>query len=142
MTTAQAPTSNKIGPDVAEEIFKTICEEIGHDISKYSESEKNEATKERIIGALCSGQLDYKEGIFKLILIRPFKAGENTIKVMNIEEPDGIQLRAMAEVKKGTDDVGKAMAVLGAVTGLGLKMINKMKSRDLMVAVEVIGLFL
>jgi hypothetical protein len=48
----------------------------------------------------------------------------------------------MASVKKKGDDYGKAMAVLGSVTGHGMPVVCKMKSRDSLIAVAVMSLFL
>lgn len=132
----------KMGRDVAEEIFKGLCEDIFLDYEKFTATEKDEATKDRIVGALCSGQLVYADSVFTLRLNVPLQVGDKRIAHMKIREPNGVELRAMASVKKSNDDVGKGMAVLGAVTELGLPVINKMASRDLMVGVEVIGLFL
>jgi len=135
-------TKTVLGPEVAEVVFNEICDQLGLDPQKFKDTEKDEATKDRLTGAISTGRLEYSEEKFKLTLISPINVGSKTITYLDICEPDGVQLRSMSEVKKNNDDVGKAMAVLGSVTGLGLPVINKLKSRDLMVAVEVIGLFL
>ena len=87
------------------------------------------------------GRLEYKDEVFKQTLLKPI-TGKNEIAFLEIKEPTGVQLRGMSEVKKKNDDVGKAMSILGEVTGLGLPMINKLGSRDLMLSVGVISLFL
>ncbi len=88
------------------------------------------------------GRLVYETGVFKLQLLKPITAGSKEISFLEIPEPSGSDLREMASVQKKNDDVGKAMAVLGSVTGHGLPLINKLGSRDMMVAVGVISLFL
>lgn len=131
--------SNEImGLDVAAELFGMICEELKITADKDETGDGNK----RIISALSSGRLEYTDGVFTLKLLSPVQAGNKEIGMLTITEPDGAQLRSMSEVKKSNDDVGKGMSVLGSVTGVGLPVINKLKSRDLMVAIEVIGLFL
>ncbi|GAG90307.1 unnamed protein product [marine sediment metagenome] len=93
------------------------------------------------ISALMHGRLEYKDEVFKQTLLKPI-TGKKEITVLEIKEPTGVQLRGMSEVKKKNDDVGKAMSILGEVTGLGLPVINKLGSRDLMLSVGVISLFL
>lgn len=128
-----------LGRDVAEQQFSEICEELGIDESIFDD---DKSSKDKIITSIMSGRLEYEDGKFKQVLISPIKNGEKLISFIEITEPTGNQLREMASVKKKNDDVGKGMAVLGAVTGHGLLIINKMRSRDLMVSVGVIGLFL
>ena len=87
------------------------------------------------------GRLEYKDEVFKQTLLKPI-TGKKEILVLEIKEPTGVQLRGMSVVKKENDNVGKAMSILGEVTGLGLPMINKLRSRDLMLSVGIISLFL
>lgn len=135
-------SDNLMGKDVAEEFFDTICDELGLSSDNYKDEEDGLKTRTRLVNSIMAGRLDFADGKFTLKLLSPVKKGEKVIEMLNITEPDGVQLRSMSEVKKSNDDVGKGMAVLGAVTGEGLPVINKLKSRDLMVAIEVIGLFL
>lgn len=137
-------SKNVMGLDVAAEVFNEMCKALAIPVDKFNDSEKDEATKERLVNAIASGRLEFSPdtGDFLLKLLSPVEAGSKEVGSLTICEPDGVQLRAMSEVKKSNDDVGKGMSVLGSVTGLGLPVINKLKSRDLMVAIEVIGLFL
>ena len=141
-----------MGKDVAEKLFAQICGELKIDVAifgldedaamdgDFDEDEQDSAKK--IITALRFGYLKYDNMIFTLKLKAPLKKESSTIDNLVIKEPSGVQMRGMTKVKKKRDDVGKAMAVLGEVTGLGLPIINKLGSRDLMVAVGVISLFL
>ena len=129
-----------IGRDVAEEMLQVIYDDLGID-SDVEDEDEDKATTKKIITALMHGRLEYKDEIFKQKLLKPI-TGKKEILFLEIKEPTGVQLRGMSEVKKKNDDVGKAMSVLGEVTGLGLPIINKLGSRDLMLSVGVISLFL
>lgn len=132
---------SKIGRDVAEEMLKNIYDDLGIDGDLINEDDEEDKSEKRIISALMHGRLEYKDEVFKQTLLKPI-AGNKEILFLEIKEPTGVQLRGMSEVKKKNDNVGKAMSVLGEVTGLGLPVINKLGSRDLMLAVGVISLFL
>lgn len=132
----------KMGKDVATEIFNGMTEELGIPFENFTDTDEAEKTKSRLVNAFMTGRLEYTEGVFTQHLLKPIQTGEKSIEEIVINEPSGQQLRAMSEVKKDSDTVGKGMAVLGEVTGLGLPVINKFGSRDLMLSVEVIGLFL
>lgn len=129
-----------IGRDVAEEMLQVIYDDLGID-SDVEDEDEDKATTKKIITALMHGRLEYKDEIFKQKLLKPI-TGKKEILFLEIKEPTGVQLRGMSEVKKKNDNVGKAMSVLGEVTGLGLPIINKLGSRDLMLSVGVISLFL
>lgn len=132
-----------MGKDVAEEMFKEICEDLGLDMTLLEDDEdEGRASIKKIISALQYELLTYSNEVFMLKLRKPIQKGDGEIAELEIKEPTAIQLRGMSSVKKKNDDVGKAMAVLGEVTELGLPIINKLKSRDLMVAVGVMSLFL
>jgi len=131
----------KLGFEVAEKQFFDILSEL--EIEKDSfDGKDEESTKKKIISAIMSGRLEYNDQAFKLQLLKPLKKGDKTTSFINIVEPTGTQLREMATVRNKNDDVGKGMAVLGSITGLGLPVINKMGSRDLLLSVSVLGLFL
>ena len=130
-----------IGRDVAEEILKGIYDDLSIDGELIEEDDEGKASTKKIISALMHGRLEYKNEVFKQKLLKPI-TGKKEISFLEIKEPTGVQLRGMSEVKKKNDDVGKAMSILGEVTGLGLPMINKLGSRDLMLSVGVISLFL
>lgn len=131
-----------IGEDVATQFFEKMVEELGIPLENFGETDDAEKTKSRLVNAFMTSRLEYESGIFRQHLLKPIKTGEKMVEFITIEEPSGQQLRAMSDVKKDSDTVGKGMAVLGEVTGLGLPVINKFGSRDLMLSVEVIGLFL
>ena len=130
-----------IGREVAEEMLQNIYDELGIDSDIFEEDEDGKDSTKKIISALMHGRLEYKDEVFKQKLLKPI-AGKKEITFLEIKEPTGVQLRGMSEVKKKNDDVGKAMSILGEVTGLGLPIINKLGSRDLMLSVGVISLFL
>ena len=130
-----------IGRDVAEAMLQEIYDDLGLDGELIEEEDEGKASTKKIISALMHGQLEYKDEVFKQTLLKPI-AGNKEILFLEIKEPTGVQLRGMSEVKKKNDDVGKAMSILGEVTGLGLPVINKLGSRDLMLGVGVISLFL
>lgn len=132
---------NIIGRDVAEEMLQGIYDGLGIDRDIIEEDDEGKASTKKIISALMQGRLEYKDEVFKQILLKPI-TGKKEITFLEIKEPTGVQLRGMSEVKKKNDDVGKAMSILGEVTGLGLPMINKLGSRDLMLSVGIISLFL
>ena len=131
-----------LGEDVAREMLKGIYEDLCIDVSLIDDDDESKSTEKKMISALMYGRLEYKDEIFKQTLIKPITTGKKEIAFIEIKEPTGAQLRGMAIVKKKNDDVGKAMAILGEVTGLGLPVINKLKSRDMMVSVGVVSLFL
>ena len=131
-----------LGEPVAREMLKGIYSDLCIDISTMDDDDDSKSTEKKIISALMHGRLEYKDEVFKQTLIKPIKVGGKEVSYIEISEPDGAQLREMSKVKKKNDDVGKAMAILGAVTGHGLLAINKLKSRDLMVSVGVVSLFL
>lgn len=130
-----------IGREVAEEMLQLIYDELGIDGDLIEEEDEGKASTKKILSALMHGRLEYKDEIFKQKLLKPI-AGKKEILFLEIKEPTGVQLRGMSEVRKENDNVGKAMSILGEVTGLGLPMINKLGSRDLMLSVGVISLFL
>ncbi len=133
------------GTEVAEQMLDEICESMDIDIDIVFDSDDDDGgkpTRKKLVSAISYGRLEFEDEKFKLILVKPFTAGSKEITHLNICEPTGVQLRGMAKIKKKRDDVGKAMAILGEVTGLGLPIINELHSRDLMVAVSVISLFL
>jgi len=138
---AGIPTKTIIGRDVAEEMLKVIYDDLGLDSALIEEDDEGQASTKKIISALMRGQLEYREEVFTQKLLKPI-VGKKEILYLEIKEPTGVQLRGMSEVKKKNDDVGKAMSILGEVTGLGLPIINKLGSRDLMLSVGVISLFL
>ncbi len=130
-----------IGREVAEEMLQNIYDSLGLDGELIEDEDEGKASTKKIISALMQGRLEYKDEIFKQKLLKPI-TGKKEITFLEIKEPTGAQLRGMSQVKKKNDDVGKAMSVLGEVTGHGLPMINKLGSRDLMLSVGVISLFL
>lgn len=130
-----------IGKDVAEKMLENIYDDLCID-SDMLDDDENKSSEKKIISALMQGRLDFKDEVFKQTLIKPISAGKKEISFIEIKEPTGAQLRGMSQVKKKNDDVGKAMAILGEVTGLGLPVINKLGSRDMMLSVGVISLFL
>ncbi len=130
-----------IGREVAEEILKGIYDDLSLDGELIEEDDEGKASKNKIISALMQKRLEYENKIFKQTLLEPI-TGKRDISFLTIKEPIGVQLRGMSEVKKKNDDVGKAMSILGEVTGFGLPMINKLGSRDIMLSVAVISLFL
>lgn len=130
-----------IGREVAEEMLQGIYDDLGIDGELIEEEDEGGASTKKIISALMYGRLEYKDEVFKQTLLKPI-TGKKEITFLEIKEPTGVQLRGMSEVRKKNDDVGKAMSILGEVTGLGLPMINKLGSRDLMLSVGVISLFL
>ena len=130
-----------IGREVAEEMLQNIYDELGIDGDIIEEDDEGKASTKKIISALMYGRLEYKDEVFKQTLLKPI-TGKKEILFLEIKEPTGVQLRGMSEVKKDNDNVGKAMAILGEVTGLSLLQINKLKSRDLMLSVGIISLFL
>ena len=130
-----------IGREVAEEMLQSIYDDLGIDGDLIEEDDEGKSSTKKIISALMHGRLEYENEVFKQTLLKPI-TGKKEITFLEIKEPTGVQLRGMSEVKKKNDDVGKAMSILGEVTGLGLPMINKLGSRDLMLAVGVISLFL
>jgi hypothetical protein len=137
--------TEKIGREVAEEIIGNIYLELGlvHIMYKIGDDfDDFKSTHDKLLNSIMLGQLEYADSVFKLTLLSPITVGEKEITALEIKEPSGSDLREMASVKNKNDDVGKAMAVLGSVTGLGLPVINKLKSRDMMVSVSVISLFL
>ena len=136
------PHGYKMARDVGEKVFEEMCHELGIDEYYFKETDDGEEGKNKLIHAFCSGHLEYENRAFTLNLKVPIQTGKTAIPVLKIDEPDVTQLRSMSIIKKKNDDFGKAMAVLGAVTGLGIPVMNKMKSRDSMVAVGAISLFL
>lgn len=130
-----------IGRDVAEEMLQVIYNDLGIDGELIEDEDEGKASTKKIISALMHDRLEYKDEVFKQKLLKPI-TGKKEILFLEIKEPTGVQLRGMSEVKKKNDDVGKAMSILGEVTGLGLPIINKLGSRDLMLSVGVISLFL
>ena len=134
-----------LGRDVAEEMLNEICESLGIDTEIVFDDDDDEgagkSSKKKIISALMYGRLEYQDEVFKQKLIKPI-TGKKEVTHLEIKEPTGVQLRGMSQIKKKNDDVGKAMAILAEVTGLGMPMINKLGSRDLMLSVGVISLFL
>lgn len=130
-----------IGRDVAEAMLQEIYDDLGIDGDLIEEDDESKSSTKKIISALMHGRLEYKDEVFKQKLFKPI-TGKKEILLLEIKEPTGVQLRGMSEVKKKNDDVGKAMSILGEVTGLGLPMINKLSSRDLMLSVGIISLFL
>ena len=130
-----------IGREVAEEMLQNIYDELGIDGDIIEEDDEGKASTKKIISALMYGRLEYKDEVFKQTLLKPI-TGKKEILFLEIKEPTGVQLRGMSAVKKENDNVGKAMSILGEVTGLGLPMINKLRSRDLMLSVGIISLFL
>ena len=130
-----------VGREVAEEMLQVIYDDLGIDGELIEDEDEGKASTKKIISALMQGRLEYKDDVFKQKLLKPI-TGKKEILFLEIKEPTGVQLRGMSEVKKKNDDVGKAMSILGEVTGLGLPMINKLGSRDLMLSVGVISLFL
>ncbi len=133
------PTIKK---EIAEEMFQGILDDLGLDMDFLLGEKDDKSTINRLVLSIMHGRLKYEKELFTQTLIKPVKKGDKQITELTIYEAKGVQLRGMSDVKKDNDDVGKAMAVLGEVTGLGLPVINKLKSRDLMVAVGVISLFL
>jgi len=131
-----------IGRDVADEMLKNIYDDLCIDQDIISEDEDGKSSEKKIISALMHGRLEYKDEIFTQKLIKPISAGKKEISSIVIKEPTGGQLRGMSQVKKKNDDVGKAMSILGEVTGLGLPVINKLGSRDMMLSIGVVSLFL
>lgn len=127
--------------EVAEAMLQRIYDELGIDGDLIEEDDEGKTSTKKIISALMHGRLEYKDEVFKQTLLKPI-TGKKEILVLEIKEPTGVQLRGMSAVKKENDNVGKAMSILGEVTGLGLPMINKLRSRDLMLSVGIISLFL
>jgi hypothetical protein len=132
----------KIKKEIAEEMLQGILDDLGIDMDDLSGDEDEKTSIKKIVSSIMYGRLKYENEIFTQTLLKPIKKGDKQITEITICEPEGVQLRGMAQVKKNNDDVGKAMAILGEVTKLGLPVIQKLKSRDLMVAVGVISLFL
>ena len=141
----QPKTKTVIGRDVAEEMLNEICKSLDLDLEIVFDDDDDDnagrASKKKIISALMHGRLEYDKEVFKQTLIKPL-TGKKEVTYLEIKEPTGVQLRGMSQIKKKNDDVGKAMAILAEVTGLGMPMINKLGSRDLMLSVGVISLFL
>ena len=130
-----------IGREVAEEMLQNIYDELGIDGDLIDEDDEGKASIKKIVSALMYGRLEYKDEVFKQKLLKPI-TGKKEILFLEIKEPTGVQLRGMSELRKENDNVGKAMSILGEVTGLGLPVINKLGSRDLMLSVGIISLFL
>lgn len=138
-----AGTKTIIGRDVAEEMLQGIYDDLKIDAELFDEEDEGQSSKKKIISALMQGRLEYKDEVFKQTLLKPLMGKEGSLEdVLTIKEPTGVQLRGMSQIKNKRDDVGKAMAILAEVTGLGMPMINKLGSRDLMLSVGVISLFL
>ena len=131
-----------IGRDVAEEMLQGIYDDLGIDGDLIEEEDEGTASTKKIISALMHGRLEYKDEVFKQKLLKPITFEKKEILFLEIKEPTGVQLRGTSQVKNKNDDVGKAMAILGEVTGRGLPVINKLGSRDLMLSVGVVSLFL
>ena len=130
-----------IGRDVAEEMLKNIYDGLCIDPDMLDDND-GKSSEKKIISALMQGRLEFKDECFIQTLIKPLSIGKKEISSITIKEPTGAQLRGMSEVKKKNDDVGKAMSILGEVTGLGLPVINKLGSRDMMLSIGVVSLFL
>jgi len=130
--------TEKVSKDVAEEMLKNILDELSINEAFTGDDEQS---KKKLINAIMAGRLEFVDGVFKQTLMSPVVMGEKKITEIEIYEPDGTQLREASTVK-GSDDIGKSMAILGAVTGLGLPVMNKLKTRDLMLGVGVMSLFL
>ena len=133
--------NEKMGKEVAEKMLNNIYTDLGISID-IVDDEDDQSTRNKLVNAIMMGRLEYDKNIFKLKLLKSIVVGKKEIFVLDIPEPSGSDLREMSIVKKKNDDVGKAMAVLGSVTGHGLPVIDKLGSRDMMVAVGVISLFL
>ena len=127
---------SKISKEVAAEMLEKIQSDLGIDTG-----DDDKDSNKKLVTSIMSGRLTFVDGVFKQTLMSPVVMGEKKITEIEIDEPDGTQLRAASSVK-GNDDIGKSMAILGAVTGLGLPVINKFKTRDLMVAIGAMSLFL
>lgn len=136
------PYGYKMGRDVGEKVFEDMCHELGIDEHEFKETDEGEDAKNKLVHAFCTGCLEFENSVFTLNLKTPIQAGKKEISVLTIPEPDGAQLRSMSMIKKKNDDFGKALAVLADVTRLGMPVMNRMKSRDSMIAVAVISLFL
>lgn len=134
--------SAKLGREVGEKMFENMCEELGLDTDEYKNTDEGESSKNKLVHAFCTGALEYDEFVFTQNLKTPIQVGGKLVTTITIVEPDSTQLRSMAIIKKKNDDVGKALAVLGEVTGLGLQVVGLLKSRDSMISVAVISLFL
>jgi len=132
-----------MGREVAETNLNEVLETIGIDPLFFGEGD-DKSTKEKLIEGIASGRVQFNNENFSFTirLLRPIMVGDKEHQTIRIDEPEGVHLREMASIKNKNDEVGKCIAVLGSVTGLGLPVINKMKSRDLMLSVAVIGLFL
>ena len=130
-----------MGREVAEEMLQLIYDELGIDGDLIEEDDEGKASTKKIISALMHGRLEYKDEVFKQKLLKPI-TGKKEILFLEIKEPTGVQLRGMSVVKKENDNVGKAMSILGEVRGRRFSVINRLGSRDLMLSVGVISLFL
>ena len=136
------PYGYKMSRAVGEKVFEDMCHDLGIDEYNFKETDDGEDSKNKLVHAFCTGYLEYENTIFTLRLRTPIMVGPKELSVLTIPEPDSLQLRATSQVKKKNDNVGQALAVLGDVTKKGLPVMNKLKSRDSMVAVAVISLFL
>jgi len=132
----------KMGREVAEQNLSDICAELGLELAELQNDDDMKGTINKLITAVQTGRLEYENGVFTQTLLSPVAHGDKQVTHLQIPEPTGAQLREMSKVKDSNDDVGKSMAVLGAVTGYGLPVINTMKSRDMMVSAGIISLFL
>lgn len=138
------PYGYKMSREVGEKVFESMCHDLGLDEIPFKKRKgKDVDTKNKLVHAFCTGFLEYENALFTVCLRSPIKIGPTKeLSVLKIPEPTGAQLRSITEVENEDDNVGKALAVLGDVTKLGLPVMNKLKSRDSMVAVSVVSLFL
>ena len=136
------PYGYKMSREVGWKIFEDMCHKLGIDEYQFIETDEGEKTKNQLTHAFCTGHLEYTDAIFILHLKTPLSVGSKELSILKIPEPIAGQMRSMSQIKKKNDDFGKALAVLGDVTKLGLPLMNKMGMLDGNVAVSLISLFL
>jgi hypothetical protein len=120
-----------IAKDVAAKMVAGWEEEIGVDLKKEA--------RDRIIGAVAGGRLDYIGGKFAYRLIGPVHLeNATTVDSVTVAEPTGGQLREAAKAK---DDMEGTMRLLSAVSGVPLAVFDRIGQRDILTLSELIGFF-
>jgi len=130
----------KIGADVAEQEFQRFADAMDLDISPEPMDDEDRAgfekQKRRIIRAMVAGALVIDEDGQPV-----FTPQASDSAPVTFHEPDGAALMSMDKRKKG-EDMGKMMAIMGAITKTNAKTFSAMKQRDLNVCIAITTLFL